>query len=146
MASESDRWRELAALANGIMLRLTLWISASAVLPVLSKLWGLDAGGQTGLTVSVQLGFITGLLLSAILNLVDGMSTRLLIVISALLGVTTNAAVALLADSGLFFYYLSCINRFSRVSIGVVNEFSISVDAREASLKVFNTFWFYFKG
>jgi hypothetical protein len=129
MASESDRWRELAALANGIMLRLTLWISASAVLPVLSKLWGLDAGGQTGLTVSVQLGFITGLLLSAILNLVDGMSSRLLIVISALLGVTTNAAVALLADSGLFFYYLSCINRFSRVSIGVVNEFSISVDA-----------------
>lgn len=52
------RWRALAFLSLAQLLTLSLWFSASAVLPALSREWQLGDGGRAGLTIAVQLGFI----------------------------------------------------------------------------------------
>ena len=80
------------------LLALSLWFSASAVLPALQSEWQLGAGGSAGLTVAVQLGFITGTLASALGNLPDVWSPRLLMAGSAVLGALANGAVALWVD------------------------------------------------
>ena len=93
------RWRQLAVLSLAELLALSLWFSASAVLPGLRHEWQLGDGGSAGLTVAVQLGFILGTLVSALANLPDVWSPRLLMAGSAALGAVANAAVALWVDS-----------------------------------------------
>src|SRR2546425_3648755 len=58
---------------------MTPWFSASAVGPVLAARWGLGAVGTAWLTISVQLGFVAGALVSAVLTLSDRWSARRLI-------------------------------------------------------------------
>ena len=94
-----ERWRQLVILSLAELLALSLWFSASAVLPALSREWGLGDAGRAGLTVAVQLGFIVGTLVGALGNLPDVWSPRALMVGSALLGAAANAAVALGVDS-----------------------------------------------
>lgn len=66
------------------------WFSASAVAPTLSRLWRLDATGAAWLTISVQLGFVAGALISAALILSDRLSARRLVAwCAALAGVAT---------------------------------------------------------
>ena len=78
---------------------LSLWFSASAVLPALTREWALGDGGRAGLTLAVQLGFIVGTLASALGNLPDVWSPRRLVAGSALVGAVANAALALWVDS-----------------------------------------------
>jgi hypothetical protein len=40
------------------MMAMGVWFSASAVVPVLTRLWQLDSSGQAWLTMSVQIGRI----------------------------------------------------------------------------------------
>jgi MFS family permease len=89
------RWRQLAVLSLAELLALSLWFSASAVLPALAREWRLGDAGAAGLTVAVQLGFIVGTLVSALANLPDVWSPRLLMAASAAFGAVANAAVAL---------------------------------------------------
>jgi MFS family permease len=78
---------------------LSLWFSASAVLPALTRDWHLGDGGRAGLTLAVQLGFIVGTLVSAVGNLPDVWSPRRLMAASAVGGALANAALALWVDS-----------------------------------------------
>jgi len=94
-----ERWRQLAALSLAELLALSLWFSASAVLPALQREWQLGAGGSAGLTIAVQLGFIAGTLTSAVGNLPDVWPPRHLMAASALLGAAANAALALWVDA-----------------------------------------------
>ena len=64
---------------------MSVWFSASAVVPALAAAWGLGASGQAWLTMSVQLGFVAGTLVSAVLNLADRVPARGLFAISSLL-------------------------------------------------------------
>jgi MFS family permease len=93
------RWRQLAVLSLAELLALSLWFSASAVLPALRQEWRLGDGGSAGLTVAVQVGFIAGTLASALGNLPDVWSPRLLMAGSATLGALANGAVALWVES-----------------------------------------------
>jgi MFS family permease len=93
------RWRQLAVLSLAELLALSLWFSASAVLPALRQEWRLADSGAAGLTVAVQLGFIIGTLASALGNLPDVWSPRVLMAASATLGAVANAAVALWVDT-----------------------------------------------
>ncbi|MGH7384288.1 MAG: MFS transporter [Candidatus Rokuibacteriota bacterium] len=77
------------------MLALSLWFSASAVLPALSREWALGDAGRAGLTIAVQLGFIVGTLGAALSNLPDVLPPRALIVWGALAGAAVNATLAL---------------------------------------------------
>ena len=92
------RWRQLIALSLAELLALSLWFSASAVLPALRREWQLGDAGSAGLTIAVQLGFIAGTLASALGNLPDVWSPRLLMAASATVGALANAAVALWVD------------------------------------------------
>ena len=66
-----------------------------AVLPALTREWGLTPGGAAGLTIAVQAGFIVGPLLSALTNLPDAYSARTVMKLGIVLGAVTNAALAL---------------------------------------------------
>jgi MFS family permease len=98
-SSAPGRWRALVWLSLAELLALSLWFSASAVLPALAREWRLGDGGAAALTIAVQLGFIAGTLVSALGNLPDVWSPRLLMMGSAVLGAAANAAVALWVDS-----------------------------------------------
>jgi MFS family permease len=95
----SNRWQQLTVLSLAELGALSLWFSASAVLPALTREWNLGDGGRAGLTLAVQFGFIIGTLVSAIGNLPDIWPPRRLMAASALLGAGVNAALALWVDS-----------------------------------------------
>jgi hypothetical protein len=65
------RWWALFFLSLAELGALSLWFSAAAVLPSLSREWHLGDGGRAGLTIAVQAGFIVGTLGSALANLPD---------------------------------------------------------------------------
>ena len=93
------RWRQLAWLSVAELLALSMWFSASAVLPALVREWRLDDVGRAWLTNAVQLGFIVGTLGSALGNLPDVWPARRLMAVSAVAGALDNAALALWVDS-----------------------------------------------
>jgi MFS family permease len=90
--SASARWHALVLLSLAELLGMSLWFSAAAVVPALSTEWKFPDSGVSWLTIAVQLGFVCGTLLSALLNLPDIISVRLLFAVSAFAGALTNAA------------------------------------------------------
>jgi MFS family permease len=92
-----ERWRRLGVIAVVEVLVMSLWFSASAVVPQLTSRWHLSADGASWLTTSVQLGFVTGAVASAVLNLPDMLEPRRLIATAAVGGAAANAAFALWA-------------------------------------------------
>ena len=90
-----DRWRQLAALSLAELLALSLWFSASAVLPALRREWALGDGGAAALTIAVQAGFIVGTLGAALTNLPDVLPARRVMLAGALLGAVANGVLAL---------------------------------------------------
>lgn len=81
-------------LAIAELLGMSLWFSGSAVVPALTIKWNLTEAGVNWLTLSVQLGFVAGTLLSAFLNLPDIISPRHLFTLTAIAGALVNAAFA----------------------------------------------------
>src|SRR5438876_8001508 len=101
-ASSADadprRWRMLVLLATAELLGMSLWFAGSAVAAQLQQRWGLT-GSQIGwLTTAVQLGFVAGTAVVAVLNLADIIPSQTLFTVAAVLGALSNAAL-LLADS-----------------------------------------------
>jgi MFS family permease len=82
-----------------LVLVLALWFSASAVVPTLRAEWGLTTQGAIWLTATVQIGFASGAVLSAVLNLPDRIPPPVLVSAAALLGALATAAVALTVSS-----------------------------------------------
>lgn len=93
------RWRALVLLSLAELLGMSLWFSASAVVPALRTEWNLSDSSVGWLTIAVQLGFVAGTLLSAFLNLPDIIPVRYLFAVSALAGALTNAAFGVYAHS-----------------------------------------------
>jgi MFS family permease len=100
----------LILLSLAEMMAMGVWFSASAVVPVLTRLWQLDASGQAWLTMSVQIGFVVGAVGSAILNLADRVAADRLLTISSVAAGLCTASIPLFASSltpALFFRFLS---------------------------------------
>ncbi len=93
------RHRALTVLAIGLVLSMTTWFSATAVLPQLRDDWSLSSTGASWLTIAVQLGFVVGALVSAVLNLADVVAPRRLVVVGSVIAASAN--VVLLAADGL---------------------------------------------
>ena len=96
MDTLKGKGRHLAVLAVGLLLVKSLWFSASAVIPQLALTWHLDGNQRAWLTMSVQLGFVAGALISAVLNLADRYDLTRLLFVSAVIATAANAAIALL--------------------------------------------------
>jgi MFS family permease len=85
----AERWRSLALLAVTLVLSMSTWFSASALIPQLREGWGLSSSTAAWLTIAVQLGFVCGALVSSLLNLADIVSPR-----HVILGGAIGAAIA----------------------------------------------------
>ena len=93
------KWTMLSLLALAELLAMSLWFSASAVVPQLTAEWSLSGGQQSWLTMSVQIGFVVGALGSTLLTLADRVPAQRLFAVSALLGALFNGAIALFATT-----------------------------------------------
>ena len=89
IAESANRWRALFLLAITLMLAMSTWFSASAVIPQLRETWALSPTTAAWLTIAVQLGFVCGALISSLLNLADIVSPR-----HVILGGAIGAAAA----------------------------------------------------
>ncbi len=88
----------LAVIAVAELLGMSLWFTASAGSAHLRELWGLDAGAAGWLTGAVQLGFVVGTALAAVLNLADLWPARFYFAGSAFLAALANGALAVAPD------------------------------------------------
>ena len=90
---DRDQRRALASLAAAIVLSMTTWFSATAVVPQLRVEWTLSDATAAWLTIAVQVGFVTGALISSFANLPDVLPPRVLIAVSAALAAVANLFV-----------------------------------------------------
>ena len=88
----------MGLLAIALVLSMSTWFSASAVLPQLRVEWQLGTTAGAWLTIAVQLGFVAGALFSSLVNLADVRSARAVIVGGSLGAAAAN--LGLLAASG----------------------------------------------
>lgn len=93
------KWQALWLLAIAEFLAMGVWFSASAVLPNLTQEWALSDSGRAWLTMSVQIGFVAGAFLSALLNLADRIPPRYFFSASAFAASLVTALIAFGADS-----------------------------------------------
>ena len=81
------------------VLALAVWFSVSAVVPGLQAEWGISSAAAVWLSGTVPLGFVTGALLSTVLNLADRVPPQVLMAASAALAAASTFALAVLADA-----------------------------------------------
>lgn len=74
----------------------SLWFAVNAVLPDLQRGWALPAAALATVTTAVQLGFVAGTLVFALLTLADRFRPTRVFLACALLGALCNAAIAFL--------------------------------------------------
>jgi MFS family permease len=108
--SASGRRNALAKLSVALVLAMSTWFSATAVIAQLREEWGLSDSYAAWLTISVQLGFVAGAVVSSLFNLADVLPAQKVILggalgaaaanIGLLLGETT--ALPLLFATGFF--------------------------------------------
>lgn len=93
--------RSLALLAIAETAALSLWFSASAVVPTLAASHGLSGFQQGLFTSAVQLGFVAGSLASALLGLADRLDPRRFFAVSAIVAALANAVLLVVDPAGL---------------------------------------------
>lgn len=108
MQTQNNSSRALGLVSLAVLLASSTWFSGTAATPVLRRIWNLTEVQCSWLTVSVQLGFIIGTFLYAVLNLSDIFNTRKVFFVSAVLGAGWNAAFALLSQD----FSLALVFRF----------------------------------
>ena len=81
----------LGLLTVAELLGMTLWFAASAVSAQYTAQWTLSSSEAAWLTTIVQLGFVTGTAISAVLNVADIVPARALFAACALVGAAANA-------------------------------------------------------
>ena len=98
-AGVGGRSRALALLALALVLAMTTWFSATAVIPQLRADWGLTDTAAAWLTIAVQLGFVTGALVSSVLNVADVLSARLVLLFGAAGAAVANLLLVAVASA-----------------------------------------------
>ena len=99
--ADPRRWRTLVLVSVAMMLSLSAWMTATALGPELQQRWGLTASQVGWLTTVVQLGFVAGTAVGALLNLADVLSSRAYFATSALLAAAANALLLVVPGYGL---------------------------------------------
>lgn len=97
----SGKARHLAVLCLGVVLTLSVWFAGTAAVPDLLAAGLITRGDAAWLTAAVQLGFVAGTLISALLSLADRRDPRMLFLGSALLASVATLAQTQVAPSGM---------------------------------------------
>jgi MFS family permease len=96
-ADLTGRGRALGLLSLALVLSMTTWFSATAVVPQLRQEWELGDTASAWLTIAVQVGFVAGALVSSALSVADVFSPRAVILVGAA-GAAVANGLLLLAD------------------------------------------------
>jgi MFS family permease len=92
-ATPDARWRALAVIAIAALLGMSTWFSGTAVVGALRTQWRLEAAGASLLTIAVQLGFVTGAMGAALVNLLDIVPPRRVFVAACIGAALVNGAL-----------------------------------------------------
>jgi MFS family permease len=92
-----NKRRMLQTIALSEFLAMSVWFSASAVIPALTTDWLLNGSDQAWLTMSVQAGFVVGAFASSLLNLADYVPGHLLFAITSFLAAIATGLIPYLA-------------------------------------------------
>lgn len=88
----------LALIAVAELLGMSVWFAANAVAPQLAQRWALSPTEAGWLSTVVQLGFVLGTALAALLNLADTLPSRWYFAGAATAAAAVNAALLLAPD------------------------------------------------
>lgn len=92
------RWRMLALVCIAIVLALTVWFSATAVIPELTIVYALSPAESAWLTNGVQIGFVVGAVTASFVNLPDLVPVGRLIGLAATIAAAANAVLLVAPD------------------------------------------------
>jgi MFS family permease len=81
----------LALLAAALVLSMTTWFSATAVVPQLRAEWDLGNTAAAWLTIAVQVGFVAGAVLGSALSIADVFPPRVVILVGSIGAAAANA-------------------------------------------------------
>jgi MFS family permease len=101
MAWAESKRASMTIIAACQVAAMALWFSASAVIPALVAEFHLSKFMQSALTSGVQVGFVVGCLVSALLGLADRVDSRRLFAASAGVGAAANALLLAVAPDSL---------------------------------------------
>jgi MFS family permease len=96
----SGKARHLATLCIAVVLTLSVWFAGTAAVPALLAAGLATPGRAAWLTTAVQLGFVFGTLVSAILSLADRRDPKLLFLVCAMIASAATVAQTLVAPAG----------------------------------------------
>ena len=102
----AGRFRALFILSICIVLSMTTWFSATAVIPQLQSIWNLTPTLSAWLTIGVQLGFVIGAIGSSIVSLSDVISSKKLMIYGSIGAAAANLGLLLVESA-----YLAIIFR-----------------------------------
>lgn len=101
-------WAALTVVSAAVLLGMSVWFAASAVAPVLQARWDVDAVAAGWLTSLVQLGFVAGTLVAALLGVADVLDGRSYFAGSALGAALSNATLLVVPG-----YEAALVSRFT---------------------------------
>ena len=93
MDIRAQKWFNVGLLGLAQVFALSVWFSASAVVPNLKAAYGLSEAHAALFTSAVSVGFVVGTLISAILTLADRIAPTRLFAICAVVGASANALI-----------------------------------------------------
>jgi MFS family permease len=93
VAEDPGRWHMLALVALAELLGMSVWFAANAVAPQLADRWAISASQAGWLSTVVQIGFVIGTALAALLNLADLVPAKWYFSMSAVAAAGANAAL-----------------------------------------------------
>lgn len=100
-SANSGRWLALAMAGLAVVLTLTTWFSATAILPDLAARFDLDPADAGWLTNAVQVGFVVGALSSSMLSLADIWRLTTLMALACLAAALFNALLLIAPSFGI---------------------------------------------
>ena len=95
----TGRFRALLILSICIILSMTTWFSATAVIPKLQSIWNLTPTLSAWLTIGVQLGFVIGAIGSSIVSLSDVVSSKKLMIYGSIGAAIANLGLLLVDNA-----------------------------------------------
>jgi MFS family permease len=95
------RWRTLTLLSVTLVVSMSTWFSASAVIPQLREVWDVSNTAAAWVTIAVNVGFVVGAVVSSVVNLTDIAPPRFVILGGTIGAATSNLLLLVAGDAGL---------------------------------------------
>lgn len=126
----AQKWRSVLLLAICQVLALSLWFSATAVIPVLKSEYGLSGLQASFFSSAVAIGFVCGTLISAILSLADRIPPKTFFAAATLTAALANAAIVLFDPTSPFVILLRTLTGICMAGIYPIGMKMVSTWAK----------------